>query len=133
MIAFFEKCYSFEKLGPWSDLKESYEKATKVCEQFGSVTEYYSRLETVSSTKMLDRAIDMLGDLQGCLELKMNLEFEETVLEVIQYAEMLSESQPQEESRLSKVEALFKVFMAYSMPEVRERILRRLFLKLRAP
>ena len=81
VVAFFEKCYGFEKLGPWSDLKESYEKAVTVCDQFGRVTEYYSRLETVSSIQLLDKAIDMLGDLLGCLELKMNLEFEETVLE----------------------------------------------------
>lgn len=82
---------------------------------------------------MLDRAIGMLGDLLGCLELKMSLDFEETVLEVVQYAGMLAESQPHEENRLAKIEGLFKVFMAYPMPEVRERILRRLFLKLRAP
>lgn len=75
-------------------------------------------------------ALQILQDLTECgIELKIDFPFEHLLLDAITYAGILDEANGN--SRLVELEKLTQTFLAIPLPEIRERILRRLYQKLR--
>jgi hypothetical protein len=82
--------------------------------------------------KHLDESILALNDLSGCLELKLGFPFEEVILDVVLYSGLALETEGADvNQRIQEVEKLVKMYLAYPIPEVRERILRRFYQKMR--
>ena len=69
-------------------------------------------------------AINLLKDLSECLELKLMFPFENFILDCVQFAGLLEETKGQQSEDLEKI---VKVYLAYPLAEVRERILRKFY------
>lgn len=98
------------------------------------VTAFFQRGDSVASVKDLDESLQALEDLSGCLELKLGFPFEEIILESVLYAGLIVETEGSESDtagRLQRLEKIVKMYLAYPAPEVRERIIRRFYQKLR--
>ena len=94
----------------------------------------------VRSTDQLHEGLGVLSDLSECIELKMDFPFEHLILDCIYFSGLAQDSQPlhgqemtkdQEASRIGELEKIVQTYLAIPIPEIRERILRRLYQKLR--
>jgi hypothetical protein len=73
----------------------------------------------------------VLTELSECgIELRLDFPFEDLLVDTIQYAGLLEETGAT--SRIAEVEKLTRAFLAIPLPEIRERLLKRFYLKLRA-
>jgi phospholipid N-methyltransferase len=75
------------------------------------------------------QSLEILEVLQNCIQLKMDFPFEHLITDCIMYGMLANES-----SLDPKIEVLEKIFQSYlqlPLPEVRERILRKIYGKLR--
>ena len=76
------------------------------------------------------QALQILQDLTECgIELKIDFPLEHLLLDAITYAGILDEANGS--SRLGELDKLTQTFLAIPLPEIRERILRRLYQNLR--
>ena len=93
----------------------------------------------VRTTQQLHEALAILDDLTYCIELKIDFPFEILMIDCIFFVGLASDTQPVDSngliqtntSRVADLEKIMQTYMAIPIPEIRERILRRLFQKLR--
>ena len=84
----------------------------------------------MASQPAFNQAVQILTDLTECgLELKMEFPFEHLLLDAIMYSGMLEESGGQ--GRQAELEKLTQTLLAIPIPQVRERILRTMYQRLR--
>ena len=76
-----------------------------------------------------------MQDLSECIEMKMDFPFEHLILDCIYFVGLTEESSYEggAASRAADIEKLVQTYMAIPIAEVRERILRRIYQKLRIP
>lgn len=121
------------------NVRKSFYRAQSCFAKFVRVSEYRVKSETalgeeqvclVTSTPAFHEALQVLHDLTECgVELKLQFPFEHLLADAIMYSGLLEDAGGQ--SRLGELEALIQTFLAIPLPEVRERILRKLYQKLR--
>ena len=85
----------------------------------------------VKSKQEYVEALRLLEDLSNCLELKVEFPLENALVDCIQYGGLIEEVEDANASKLGDVEKIVKIYLAYPLPEIRERILRKVYQKLR--
>lgn len=78
----------------------------------------------------LVQSLEVLEHLSHCIEMKINFPFEHILLDCMVYANLVA-LQNSADSRIEKIEAITITYLSLPYPEVRERILRRLYQRLR--
>lgn len=76
-----------------------------------------------------------MNDLSACIELKLQFPFEHLIIDCIYFVGLANETSlaaGHESARTQEVEKIFKMYLAMPIPEVRERLLRRIYQKIRA-
>ena len=76
------------------------------------------------------QSLEVLEHLTHCIEMKINFPFEHILLDCMVYANLLA-MQNCADSRIEQIEQLAITYLSLPQPEVRERILRRLYQRLR--
>ena len=85
----------------------------------------------VKSKQEYVEALRLLEDLSSCLELKLEFPLENAIVDCIQYGGLIDEVEGAGVSKLNDVEKIVKMYLAYPLQEIRERILRKIYQKLR--
>lgn len=121
------------------NVRKSFYRAQSCFAKFVRVSEYRVKNETalgeelvclVTSTPAFHEALRVLQDLAECgLELKLQFPFEHLLADTVMYSGLLEDAGGQ--SRLGELETLVQTYLAIPLPEVRERVLRKLYQKLR--
>lgn len=84
----------------------------------------------MDSIPQLVQSIEILEHLTHCIEMKINFPFEHILLDCMVYANLVA-LQNSADSRIEKIESLVITYLSLPHAEVRERILRRLYQRLR--
>ena len=84
----------------------------------------------VESHTQFESATDVLESLTGCIEMKLEFPFEHLLIDCVVFAMVVVE-QSEDLSKVDTVERLFSVYLSIPIAEVRERIIRRIFQRVR--
>ena len=115
----------------------SYNRALDAYRRFVKVHNYrlsgnsFDDMCFVDSLPQLTAALDILETLQQCIELKIDFPFEHLICDCIVYAQLLLEQQPNDTKAIDSIEKVFITYLQIPVSEIRERIFRRLFQKVR--
>lgn len=86
----------------------------------------------VDSMPSLVNTVDILEELSSCIEMKIEFPFEHLLLDCMVFSNLVAEQRmPDPHNKLEHVERLLVTYLMMPIPEVRERILRRLYHRLR--
>jgi len=108
------------------DAQQRYEKV----HNFRLLGTNYEDMIFVESHTQFEAATDVLESLTGCIEMKLEFPFEHLLIDCIVFAMVVVE-QSEDLSKVDTVERLFSVYLSIPIAEVRERIIRRIFQRVR--
>ena len=84
----------------------------------------------METAPQMAKAIEVLGDLSRCIEMRMDFPFEHILLDCCVLS-MLASEQRQDNRFIAPVETLLVTYLQMPVAEARERILRRIYQRLR--
>jgi hypothetical protein len=114
----------------------SYNRATEALRRFNKVQNFrlsgttnFEDVNFVDSLAQLSAGIDILEELSGCIELKIEFPFEHLLLDCMVFSQLLVDQN--QSGKIEDVERLAVTFLSIPISQVRERIVRRLFQRVR--
>lgn len=113
-------------------MTSSYNKAREALRRFNKVhcfklsgTSNFEDVIFVDSIAQLNAGIDILEELSGCIELKIDFPFEHLLLDCMVFSQLLVDQN--QVGRIEDVERLVVSYLSIPISQVRERIIRRIF------
>jgi hypothetical protein len=114
----------------------SYNRATEALRRFNKVQNFrlsgttnFEDVNFVDSLAQLSAGIDILEELSGCIELKIEFPFEHLLLDCMVFSQLLVDQN--QSGKIEDVERLAVTSLSIPISQVRERIVRRLFQRVR--
>lgn len=125
------------------NVSQSFTRAQHVYAKFQKVTAFrlsgvsgpdcsYEDMNFVDNVPQMVASIGVLDDLTYCIDMKIEFPFEHLLLDCMVYSSLVADQKHlQSDSHTDEVERIAVTLLSLPNPEIRERILRRLYQRLR--